>query len=352
MFLRRPTRSGFLFAGVAAGGGGAADSNVNANTDFFRLPTEDEARERDLAHESAVALSVATLILVASDVLWGVLGLVLLSNFRWAILGFLAVDLTLLLASRRTTFLRRALVVARGGAGVVWFTGEAFLFGESAAYSLGQWVLLAALVLLVVGRGGDGKIMAGIVVAVISLALTFSIAFAQMQGKVNDLNREIAAAFELASVGRAGEAVERMELLVELNPDDAWVHMAAAELYRSDTIRDLNRAVFLADIAVKLADDDLKASAYVVLATIQEMRGEARKAIDSATNSIKAEGKNPLAYMIRARLYAVTERRVEAIEDLRKVEELAPGSDIAQNARLARLQMQGDGPVRVTGPDN
>ena len=61
MHLRNSNLSGFAFA-EATGGGGGADANVNANTDFFRLPTEDEIRERDLAHETGVALSVATLI--------------------------------------------------------------------------------------------------------------------------------------------------------------------------------------------------------------------------------------------------------------------------------------------------
>ena len=261
-------------------------------------------------------------------------------------------DAGLVRSSRSVTFRTRALVVARGIAGVGWFTAEVILFGESVAFPAGQAILLVAVVLLVVGRGGEGKIMAGIVVAVISLALTFSLAFAQMQGELNERNQGIAAAFELVSVGRAGDAVDAMDLLLEQYPDDAWVHMAAAELFGSDSIRDLNRAVVLADRAVGLASDDVKGLAYIVLSGVQEARGEFGKAIESASNSIKVDNKNPMAYMIRGRLLAVTERRLEAIEDLRKVEELAPGSDMAQTARLARLQMQGDSPVRVTAPDN
>ena len=354
MFTTRPRNSGFALAGAAGrgGGGGAADAIIKANTDWFRPPSDEEIRERDLAHEAGVALSVATLLLVGADILWVLLGLAILGDFLWVILAFLAADLGLLWVSRSPSFRNRVLAVVRGIAGVAWFTGAAVLFGESVAFPVGQGMLLLAVVLLVVGRGGEGKIATGIAVGVISVGLTFSLAFAQKQTELNDRNQGIGTAFELASVGRVGDAVDAMDLLLEQYPDDAWVHMAAAELFASGSIRDLNRAVVLADRAVGLASSELKARAYIVLAVVQETRGEFAKAIASVSNSIEVDDKNPLAYWIRGRLFAVTERRVEAIEDLRKVEELAPNTDLAQGARLARLQMQGDRPVRVTAPDN
>ena len=354
MFTARPKNSGFALAGAAGrgGGGGAADAVIKANTDWFRPPSEEEIRERDLTHEAGVALSVATLLLVGADILWGLLGLVFLGDFPWAILAFLAADLGLLWVSRSPSFRNRVLVVVRGVAGVAWFTVAAVLFGDSVAFPVGQAMLLLAVVLLVVGRGGEGKIATGIVVAVISVGLTFSLAFAQKQTELNDKNRGIAAAFELAGVGRAGDAVDAMDLLLEQYPDDAWVHMAAAELFLLDLIRDLNRAVVLADRAVELASGELKGRAYIVLAVVQERRGEFAKAIGNASNAIDVDDKNPLAYWIRGRLYAVTQRRVEAIEDWRRVEELAPNTDLAQAARLVRLQMQGENPVRVTAPGN
>ena len=340
------------FASAGGGGGGAVDAVIKANTDWFRPPSEEEIRERDLAHEAGIALSVATLLLVGADVLWAMLGLAFLGDFQWAILAFLAADVGLAWVSRSPSFRNRALAVARGVAGVAWFTAAAILFGESVAFPVGQGILLLAVVLLVVGRGGEGKIATGIVVAVISVALTFSLAFAQKQTELNDRNQGIGQVFELASVGRVGDAVDAMELLLEQYPDDAWVHMAAAELFSSDLIRDLNRAVVLADRAVQLASSELKSRAYIVLAVVHEMRGEFGKAIENVSNAIEADDKNPLAYWIRGRLFAITERRVEAIEDWRKVEELAPDTDLAQGARLARLQMQGDRPVRVTAPGN
>ena len=354
MFITRPKNLGFAFAGTAGrgGGGGTADAIVKANTDWFRPPSEEEIRERDLAHEADVALSVATLLLVGADVLWGLLGLVILGDFPWVILAFFAADLGLVWVSRSPSFRNRVLAVARGVAGVAWFTAAVVLFGEWVAFPVGQGILLLAIVLLVVGRGGEGKIATGIAVAVVSVGLTFSLAFAQKQTEINDRNQGISAAFELASVGRVGDAVDAMELVLEQYPDDAWVHMAAAELFRSNLVRDLNRAVVLADRAVGLASSELKGRAYIVLAVVQEMRGEFGKAIESASNAIDADDKNPLAYMIRGRLYVVAQRRVEAIEDLRKVEELAPNTDLAQTARLARLQMQGDDPIRVTAPGN
>ncbi len=354
MLTAKPKNSGFALAGAAGrgGGGGAAGAIIKANTDWFRPPSEEEIRERDLTHDASVALAVATLLLVGADVLWGLLGLAILGDFPWVILAFLAADVSLAWVARTASLRNRTLVVARGVVGVIWFTGAAILFGESVAFPVGQGLLLLAVVLLVVGRGGEGKIATGIVVGVISVALTFSLAFAQQQTELNDKNQGIAQAFELASVGRVGDAVDAMNLLLEQYPDDAWVHMAAAELFRLDTIRDLNRSVILADRAVGLASDDLKGRAYIVLATVQEMRGEYGKAIQSASNSIDVDDKNPVAYWIRGRLYLITQRRLEAIEDLRKVEELAPGTDLAQTARLARLQLRGDSPVRVTAPDN
>lgn len=280
------------------------------------------------------------------------LGLIVLGSFQWAIVAFLAIDIGLVWTSRIPSLRKRALLIGRGAAGLIWFSLEVIVFGQSVALAMGQGILLAAIALLVVGRGGEGKITAGIVCAVIAVALTFSFAFAQQQAKINELNEGIAAAFELATVGRAGEAVDTMELLIEQHPDSAWVRMAAAELFRSELIQDLNRAVVLADEAVDLASSDLKARAYIVLATVQEMRGEIGKAIASTSESIEAERENPLAYWIRARLHATSDRRLEAIEDLLKVEELSPGTDMAQSARLVRLQMQGDSPVRVTGPEN
>ena len=345
--------SEFAFAQSAGRGGGAADAIVKANTDWFRPPTEEEIRERDLAQDASIALSIATLMLVAADVLWGLLGLAILGEFPWAILAFLAADLGLVWVSRSPSLRNRLLTIGRGIAGIVWFTAAVVLFGDPVAFPVGQAMLLLAIVILVVGRGGEGKFVTGIVVAVISVGLTFSLAFAQRQTEINDRNRGIAEVYELATVGRIGDAVDAMDLLLEQYPDDPWVHMAAAELFKADLIRDLNRAVVLADRAVELASGgELEARAYIVLALVQETRGEFAKAIQSVSNAIDVNDKDPLAYLIRSGFYLATERRVEAMEDLRKVEELAPGTDLAQRARLTRLQLQGANPVRITAPDN
>ncbi len=352
MFALSLRVSDFAFARSAGRGGGGGDAIVKANTDLFHPPTEEEIRERDLAQDAAIALSVATLILVGADILWALLGLAILGEFPWVILAFLAADLGLVWMSRSPSLRTRVLTIGRGVAGIAWFTVAVIVFGDPIAYPVGQGLLLLSILVLILGRGGEGKIVTGIVVAVISVGLTFSLAFAQRQTEVNDRNRGIAEAYELATVGRIGDAVDAMDLLLEQYPDDAWVHMAAAELFAADSIRDLNRAVVLADRAVELASDDLKARAYLVLALTQEKRGEYGKAIENVSNAIEVNNQDPFAYWIRSGLYLATERRVEAMEDLRKVEELVPGTDLAQRARLARLQLQGASPIRITAPDN
>lgn len=353
MFALSLRSTKFAFAQAAGRGGGAGDAIVKANTDLFHPPTEEEIRERDLSQDAAIALSVATLILVGTDILWALLGLTILGEFPWVILAFLAADLGLVWSSRSPSLRTRVLTIGRGVAGIAWFTVAVIVFGDPVAFPVGQGLLLLSIVLLVVGRGGEGKIVTGIVVAVISVGLTFSLAFAQRQTEINDRNRGIAEAYELARVGRVGDAVDAMDLLLEQYPDDAWVHMAAAEMFAADLIRDLNRAVVLANRGVELASGgELEARAYIVLGVVQEARGEFAKAIESASNAIEVNDKDPIAYLFRSRLYLATERRVEAMEDLRKVEELAAGTDLAQSARLTRLQLQGDSPVRITAPDN
>ena len=319
---------------------------------MFHPPTEEEIRERDLSQDAAIALSVAALILVGADILWALLGLTILGEFPWMILAFLAADLGLVWMSRSPSLRTRVLTIGRGVAGIAWFTVAVIVFGDPVAFPVGQGLLLLSILVLLLGRGGEGKVVTGIVVAVISVGLTFSLAFAQKQTEINDRNRGIAEVYELATVGRIGDAVDAMDLLLEQYPDDAWVHMNAAELFAADAIRDLNRAVLLANRAVELASDELKARAYLVLALVQEKRGEFAKAIESASNAVEVNDKDPLTYWIRSGFYLATERRVEAMEDLRKVEELVPGTDLAQRARLARLQLQGDSPVRITAPDN
>ncbi len=340
------------FAESAAEGGSSLSRSIRANTDEFRLPTEEEISERELSDEASIAFSLAVIILVGSDIIWGFLGLVLLGDFRWAILVFLAVDVWILLAMRKPTVVSRVLVLARGLAGVGWFTAEAFLFDGSAVLPAGQAILLLAVAVLVIGRGGEGKVTAGVALALASLVLTFSVTFGQKQSESAELNRRINEAFELASVGRIGNAVDAMEVLLEENPDDAWIHMAAAELYRSDTISDLNRAIFLAERAVQLAPGEMKSRAYLVRAIVHQSRGEFPKAIASADSAINSDDGNPFAYLIRARLRMLNGQRRDAIKDLRKVEELAPGSDLGQTARLERLQIEGAGAPRITAPNS
>ena len=149
--------SDFAFARSAGGGGGAGDAIVKANTDLFHPPTEEEIRERDLSQDAAIALSVATLILVGADILWALLGLTILGEFPWAILAFLVADLGLVWSSRSPSLRNRVLTIGRGVAGIAWFTVAVIVFGDPVAFPVGQGVLLLSILVLILGRGGEGE---------------------------------------------------------------------------------------------------------------------------------------------------------------------------------------------------
>lgn len=342
----RPAR----FAATASGRGSVGAPIVRANTDSFRLPTEEEAREQALREDAQISVAVAVLLLLTADLLWLVLSLVLLEDFRPAIIAFVAVDAGLVWVIRKQSRAGNALIVARGLAGVAWFAVETAVFGAPISLPIGQLLLLLAAAVLSFGRGGEGKIALGIVLGLVGLIVAFALAFAQKQADETGKQSKIREVFELASVGRTADAVEAMGALLEQHKDDAWTHMAAAEFYISDSVRDLDRALELARRALELAPGDLKVLANLVLAEVRQARGEFQDAIAAVDEAVNLDKKNPIVHMTRAQLLVEAGRRQEAVQDYRKVEELAPNSEIAQAARLERLQIEGPSRSRITAP--
>ena len=337
-------------ARAAAGGARRETGVLQPNTDVFYIPSEEEVHEQELRQDAQIALSIAGLTLLGADVLWLILGVALLQDFRPVVLAFVAADLAIVWLSRKMNLAGRAALIVRGLAGVAWFSVEAVLFGAPWSMPAGQALLLVALLVLIVGRGGEGRVTAGLVVAVVSVVMTFAVGFVMKAEARADLNRSIEGAFELASVGRIAEAVDALNGLLEANADDAWVHMAAAEFFIMDEIRMLDRALEMARRAVELAPGDLQTQAHLVLTRVLVARGEFADAVAALDAAVKKDGDNPLVHLLRARILTNLGRKQEAIEDYRRVEKLAPDTDVGQAARLERLQIEGPGTGRITSP--
>ena len=100
----------------------------------------------------------------------------------------------------------------------------------------------------------------------------------------------------------------------------------------------------------KLAPGDLQTQAHLVLTRVLVARGEFADAVAALDAAVKKDGDNPLVHLLRARILTNLGRKQEAIEDYRRVEKLAPDTDVGQAARLERLQIEGPGTGRITSP--
>ena len=115
----------------------------------------------------------------------------------------------------------------------------------------------------------------------------------------------------------------------------------ATEYFTSDVVGDLDTALEVALRAVELADGDLEIEALLSVTDILATRGEFERALQYADEVIAKADDFPPIFMFRAQLLLQLGRTQDALTDLRRVEELAPDSDMGQLARLARLDIEG-----------
>jgi len=321
--------------------GGDYPRVLNSNADEFYVPTTEERqaeRERNEAHVSLVA---ASFIILVADVLWVLVSTVLLDDFRMASLAVLATDAAVVALTRQSGARARTAVVIRGIIGILVFGIEFAFVGGSSGYILGQVLFAGGAVVLSVGRGGEGRNMLGIALVFIGLIMAMVIGLVQEQGRIRALNEQFVQARQLALVGRTEDSLEIVDELLADNPDDPRVYLMATAYFTSDVVGDLDTALVVALRAVELADGDLEIEALLSVTDILATRGEFERALQYADEVIAKADDSPPIFMFRAQLLLQLGRTQDALTDLRRVEELAPDSDMGQLARLARLDIEG-----------
>ena len=231
-------------------------------------------------------------------------------------------------------------LVARGLMGVALFTFEAVFFGAPWPLALGQALLLAAAVLQAFGAGGEGKnLLAGLlVVCGVIFAMALSMVLAQMREQ--QIFEQYESAYLLAAAGRRDDAMGVVSRIIEENATDSEVYIQAVNFYMTNEISDPASAALASDLAVQYADGDTFAQAHYVRGFLQEQRQDYQSALESYTRAIEDRDDIPLLYLTRANIYIQLGRTQEAIADLEKIEELAPGTDAATEARIMRLNLQ------------
>ena len=335
-----------VLSASAAGGsrsdprGGDLPPLVDPNTDTLRLPTAEEQRIQDEQSEAGISLALGKFMLLGADTLWLVLSLVLTEDFRWSIVALIAVDLLLAFRRHPDRLPSQLELVSRGLLGVALFTFEAVFFAAPWPLPLGQGLLLAAAVLQAYGAGGEGKNLLGglLVVCGVIFAMAFSLILTQVREQ--QIFEQFENAYLLAAAGRRDDALVVVSRILDENPTDSDVYIQAVNFYLTDEIADPAAAALASDRAVQYADGDNVAQAHFVRGFLQEQRQDYQSALESYTRAIEARDDIPLLYLTRASIYQRLGRNQEAIADLQKVEEMAPGTDAATDARIMRLNLQ------------
>ncbi len=313
---------------------------VKANTDTLRLPTAEEVRIADEETEARISLALGKFMVLGADLLWLVLSLALLDDFRWSITVLLAVDL-LIAFSRRSEHMSGQLeLLSRGFLGVGLFTFEAAFFGAGWPLIFGQGMILAAAALQAFGAGGEGKNLLGGLLVFTGLVFAMALSLVVLGLRQQDIASRFDTAYIYAAAGRREDALFVVKSVIDDNFEDPQVHMRAVNFYLSDFINDVAAASLAADRAVQFADDESRAQAYYIRGYLQEQRQDYVSALVSYNAAIDQSDDIPALYLTRSRTLIELGRIQEAIEDLRRVEEMAPGSDEATEARIMRINIE------------
>lgn len=324
---------------------------LRSNADEFFVPTVEERQAEHERNEAHVSLVAASFIILVGDVLWALVSAVLLDDFRMASLAVLATDAAVVALTRQSGARARAVVVSRGLLGILVFGIEFAFVGASSGYILGQVLFAGGAVVLSVGRGGEGRNMLGAVLVVVGLMMAMVIGLVQEEGRIRALNEQFVQAHQLAIVGRTEDSLEIVGGLLADNPDDPRVYLMAMEYFASDVVGDLDSALVVALSAVELADGNMEIEALFSAAQILATQGQLERALQYADEVIAKVDDSPPVLMFRARVLLQMGRTQDALVDLRRVEELAPDSDMGQLARLARLDIEGPDFSTIIPPD-
>ncbi len=321
--------------------GGEHSRVLHSNADEFYVPTIEERQAEREQNEAHVSLVAASFIILVADILWALVSAVLLDDFRMASLAVLATDAAVVALTRQSGARARTAVVTRGLIGILVFGIEFAFVGASSGYILGQVLFAGGAVVLSVGRGAEGRNMLGMALVFIGLIMAMVIGLVQEQGRIRALNEQFVQAIQLALVGRAEDSLEIVDELLADNPDDPRVYLMATAYFTSEVVGDLDTGLVVALRAVELADGDMEIDALLSVTQILATRGEFERALQYADEVIAKTDDFPQIFMFRAGVLLELGRTQDALADFRRVEELAPDSDIGQLARLARLNIEG-----------
>ncbi len=313
---------------------------LGSNADEFFVPTVEERRDQRERDETHISLVAAALIFLVVDALWALVSVVLLGDFRVSSLAVLAVDLAVVVLTRSSGHQARTAVLIRALLGITFFAVEFALFNASYAYVLGQVLIGAGAVVLSVGRGGEGRNVLGGAFAVLGLVLAMVLMIVQTQGRSRAIEEQFNRAFELAVVGRIEDSREIVDELLADNPDDASVYLLSSGFFE-EVLGDRTTALALVLRAVELADGTTEIEALFQAARLYAGQQDLARAMQQINLAIDKNDEFPMLFRVRADIFLAMGRNQDALADLRRVEEMVPGSDLAQDARVARLSIEG-----------
>ena len=320
---------------------GESSRVVRSNADEFFVPTVEERQAERERGESHISLVAASFFVLAADVIWALASAILLDDFRMASLAVLAMDVVVIGLTRQYGLRARTAVLSRGTLGILVFGLELAFFGASAGFVLGQALIAGGAVVLAVGRGGEGRNMLGAVLVVVGLVMAMVIGMVQEQGRIRALNEQFDQAIQLAIVGRVEDSLEIVDKLLADNPDDARVYLMSVNYFASDVVGDLDTALVVALRAAELGSGDVELQALFSAARILLAQQDFIGALGYIDQVIAKDDDIPVLFMFRAQTLLELGRTQDALADYRRVEKLAPDSDMGQQARLLRLNIEG-----------
>jgi hypothetical protein len=315
---------------------------LGSNADEFFVPTVEECRDQRERDETHISLVAAALIFLVVDALWALISVVLLSDFRVSSLAVLAVDVAVVVLTRNSGHQARSAVLLRALLGVTFFAVEFALFNASYSYVLGQVLIGAGAVVLSVGRGGEGRNVLGGAFAVIGMVLAMVLMIVQVQGHARGVVEQVVRAEDLARVGRLDDSRTIIDQLLADNPDDADVYLIASDFF-AQVADDVDTALALALKAVEISDGATRVEGLIRVASAYGARQDLPRALQHIEQAIDLDDDVPLLFFIRAFIYLDMGRNQDALADLRRVEEMAPDTDVGQQARIMRLSVEDPG---------
>ena len=132
-----------------------------------------------------------------------------------------------------------------------------------------------------------------------------------------------------------------MDKLLADNPDDARVYLMSVNYFASDVVGDLDTALVVALRAAELGSGDVELQALFLAARILLEQQDFIGALGYIDQVIAKDDDIPVLFMFRAQTLLELGRTQDALADYRRVEKLAPDSDMGQQARLLRLNIEG-----------